>query len=466
MAVDRETERMLQIEGAKRDKRPSRVIAKDMLTKEKVTEDVDKWAKNPDELDLRYWDEPHVPKTLGQKTNILEPLRKKLQKSFPNAEIIGRGKKLHSLVGKLQSKNKFKDYSLGDITDFVGLRITVSTLEEEREIGRRLEKNFKILEKDDYIANKRGDGYRSIHYIIEYNRKPAEIQLRTPLQTAWANFGHNVVYKDADITKAKIGSTRFKMLERKMLELSRVIKDIEKLNSPIEPVNESYGADGDSVCPECGGEMNWMDECKECGYGEEDEVKQYNITVPYVIYFGYGPVEATSEDDAVFEWNHNRRKYPRLLNNRGDLGSPIMDYDSGGWQASATEVIEKKYGAGTKYNKNKFYLIFKPSGSKTNYVLYEIRYSDDKTIEIIERYAKDNFKRLGIKGSILIRSGDKVPGGSRGIDNNIIFKDGGWHWWITVDGEIAEGDDEFYDKARDKSLRVMNQMISSTQKKN
>ena len=127
MAVDRETERMLQIEGAKRDKRPSRVIAKDMLTKEKVTEDVDKWAKNPDELDLRYWDEPHVPKTLGQKTNILEPLRKKLQKSFPNAEIIGRGKKLHSLVGKLQSKNKFKDYSLGDITDFVGLRITVST---------------------------------------------------------------------------------------------------------------------------------------------------------------------------------------------------------------------------------------------------------------------------------------------------------------------------------------------------
>tara|TARA_R100001015_G_C4616312_1_gene172444 strand:- start:1195 stop:1605 length:411 start_codon:yes stop_codon:yes gene_type:complete len=67
-----------------------------------------------------------------------------------------------------------------------------------------------------------------------------------------------------------------------------------------------------------------------------DELKNWNVNVPYVLYKTFGPIEAYDEDEAIEVWNKNRRKYRSLGD--GDLGSPIYDYRNNIWEAEATET--------------------------------------------------------------------------------------------------------------------------------
>lgn len=133
----------------------------------------------------------------------------------PMAEVTARAKDPVSFAAKLISKNKYKD-PLCDMTDLVGARIVVHLPEEVDAVCRWVEANFEIdkANSGDKLRDLGTEkfGYRSVHYVVETRPgKPAgipdkllglkaEIQVRTIAQHAWADIGHDRVYKaDCDI---------------------------------------------------------------------------------------------------------------------------------------------------------------------------------------------------------------------------------------------------------------------------
>lgn len=74
----------------------------------------------------------------------------------------------------------------------------MSSMSAVRELQRRYEgggTKHEIIDNDDYIANPKPDGYRSLHLVLKYrgdveetagNRLVVEVQIRTGLQHAWA----------------------------------------------------------------------------------------------------------------------------------------------------------------------------------------------------------------------------------------------------------------------------------------
>jgi len=82
--------------------------------------------------------------------------------------------------------------------------------------------------------------------------------------------------------------------------------------------------------------MSWQDIIKE----KNMELNKYTVTVPYVLYLSYGPIEASDEGDAVQTWKHNTRGYPKL--GRGDMGSPIYQYNSADWEPEAQQIIKSE----------------------------------------------------------------------------------------------------------------------------
>lgn len=88
--------------------------------------------------------------------------------------------------------------------DIIGTRVTVDTVEQEREVaealieeygkqGRLMEGNTKYY--IDMDPEKSG-GYRGIHLTVYDDAGlPVEVQIRTPEQTKWADWSHDDIYK-------------------------------------------------------------------------------------------------------------------------------------------------------------------------------------------------------------------------------------------------------------------------------
>ena len=93
-------------------------------------------------------------------------------------------------------------------TDLLGMRIVCPFIEDIRHCERIVERNFRVVEREQKGAQYSFDefGYESIHYLVYPAREIAEsydlgreficeIQLRTILQDAWAEVEHELVYK-------------------------------------------------------------------------------------------------------------------------------------------------------------------------------------------------------------------------------------------------------------------------------
>jgi len=87
-------------------------------------------------------------------------------------EIKHRVKTPYSIVNKLRRKY------LGKIEDIGGCLILVDTKKEAKEAGKYLERKYKILDKDDYYAKPK-QGYEALHYIVLFEGRPHEIQVKT-----------------------------------------------------------------------------------------------------------------------------------------------------------------------------------------------------------------------------------------------------------------------------------------------
>ena len=95
-----------------------------------------------------------------------------------NAEIHGREKTPFSIWRKVQKKR----ISLEQITDIIGFRITLSTVDECYKTLGIFHRRWNCIpgKFKDYISSPKINGYKSLHTsVIGSNKKPIEIQIRT-----------------------------------------------------------------------------------------------------------------------------------------------------------------------------------------------------------------------------------------------------------------------------------------------
>ena len=95
-----------------------------------------------------------------------------------NAEIHGREKTPFSIWRKVQKKR----ISLEQITDIIGFRITLSSVDECYKTRGIFHKKWNCIpgKFKDYISSPKINGYKSLHTsVIGSNKKPIEIQIRT-----------------------------------------------------------------------------------------------------------------------------------------------------------------------------------------------------------------------------------------------------------------------------------------------
>ena len=114
--------------------------------------------------------------------NIFETLSFELSEilndNYIDAEIHGREKTPFSIWRKVQKKR----ISLEQITDIIGFRITLSSIDECYKTLGIFHKKWNCIpgKFKDYISSPKINGYKSIHTsVIGSNKKPIEIQIRT-----------------------------------------------------------------------------------------------------------------------------------------------------------------------------------------------------------------------------------------------------------------------------------------------
>ncbi len=112
----------------------------------------------------------------------------------------GMADKIDRMQRGNDGKDPRPDYSLADMPDAVGGRITVRDPKQLQQVMDRLEERFgkdNIYEKDNFYASpkKRTRSYRCITYTVIHQGVPCEIQLTTLNASLAADLWHNTGYK-------------------------------------------------------------------------------------------------------------------------------------------------------------------------------------------------------------------------------------------------------------------------------
>lgn len=125
----------------------------------------------------------------------------------PISGIKSRLKRLESIKEKLERREL--PFSLETVEehihDVAGVRVVCSFVDDVYLLADALLKqdDITLLEKKDYIANPKPNGYRSLHLIVtvpiflEHEKRlmQVEIQLRTIAMDFWASLEHQLCYK-------------------------------------------------------------------------------------------------------------------------------------------------------------------------------------------------------------------------------------------------------------------------------
>lgn len=138
-------------------------------------------------------------------------------KYAPDAIIQTRAKAIASFAEKIQRKRKKYHDPVNQMTDLCGARVITHTPHEVWTMCDFIEKNFTVDWENTVDISQRLKatefGYRSVHYVVqckdgafqnldtevalpdEILGLKAEIQVRTILEHAWADFSHRMMYK-------------------------------------------------------------------------------------------------------------------------------------------------------------------------------------------------------------------------------------------------------------------------------
>lgn len=185
-------------------------------------------------------------KQLSLKFEILNNEFKVLYARNPIHHIEGRVKSVESLATKLLNKGLplTIETARESINDIAGVRVVCSYIDDVYRVAEMLElqKDVKIIKRQDYIRTPNYNGYRSLHLDIRVpvylsdrtEQVTAEIQIRTIAMDFWASLEHDIRYK-VDKTKLPEGINE-EMLEcagkiaeigRQMQEMYRRIKSAQ-----------------------------------------------------------------------------------------------------------------------------------------------------------------------------------------------------------------------------------------------
>lgn len=185
-------------------------------------------------------------KQLSLKFEILNNEFKVLYARNPIHHIEGRVKSVESLAAKLLNKGLplTIEAAREHINDIAGVRVVCSYIDDVYRVAEMLElqKDVKIIKRQDYIRTPNYNGYRSLHLDIRVpvylsdrtELVTAEIQIRTIAMDLWASLEHDIRYK-VDKTKLPEGineemlacAGKIAEIDRQMQDMYRRIADAE-----------------------------------------------------------------------------------------------------------------------------------------------------------------------------------------------------------------------------------------------
>lgn len=160
----------------------------------------------------RGWEEFLIPyeqavDELKIKFRAIRSELKKRNNYSPIEFVVGRVKKVSSILSKASKLNIPLDRIDQEMEDIAGIRIMCQFVDDIEKvvdlIRQRDGKDLRIVTTKDYITNKKESGYRSYHVIIYYPVQTArgekeilaEIQIRTLAMNFWATIEHSLNYK-------------------------------------------------------------------------------------------------------------------------------------------------------------------------------------------------------------------------------------------------------------------------------
>ena len=157
----------------------------------------------------------------------------------PDVLVAQRIKRLPAIAAKLENEPWLK---LSQMQDIGGCRGIVRSVEQVKELAEAFTNSrikHQLIREDDYITTPRATGYRSHHLVYKYrsdrsehwNDLRVEVQLRSPLQHAWATAVETVGAFTGQALKASQGNEdwqRFFALmgsEMALLEETPIVSD-------------------------------------------------------------------------------------------------------------------------------------------------------------------------------------------------------------------------------------------------
>ena len=124
-----------------------------------------------------------------------------------------------------------REAALGCICDAVGVRVICSFTSDVMDITERLcaDPDIEIIEKKDYFADPKPNGYRSVHLRVRVRETGylAEIQIRTIAMDFWATLEHQMKYKKSVAHEGLIRS-----------ELKRCADEIASADISMQTIRE------------------------------------------------------------------------------------------------------------------------------------------------------------------------------------------------------------------------------------
>ncbi|MGV0153738.1 GTP pyrophosphokinase [Rhodococcus sp. GB-02] len=144
---------------------------------------------------------------LMTKVNILKDEFTHINQYSPIEHVTSRVKSPDSILRKAQRLNiplTIDDISK-NIFDIAGVRINCSFISDTYRIAEMLtsQTDLRVIEREDYIADPKPNGYKSLHLIVEVpvfmsdrvRHVPIELQIRTIAMDFWASLEHKIYYK-------------------------------------------------------------------------------------------------------------------------------------------------------------------------------------------------------------------------------------------------------------------------------
>lgn len=158
----------------------------------------------------------------------------------PIESIKTRLKKPRSIIEKMKRKNL--DFSIRGIEenlfDIAGVRVICSFLADIYTLVDLLlqQDDIILIEKKDYIAHPKDNGYRSLHLIIdipiflsdEKRHMKVEVQFRTIAMDFWASLEHKLRYKK-NISNTEAIAGRLKYVADVITQMDHEMQDIHHM---------------------------------------------------------------------------------------------------------------------------------------------------------------------------------------------------------------------------------------------